>query len=112
VLIVVRGYHYREDLATLRPYLREYRPVLIGVDGGADAILDAGYRPDLVVGDMDSVSDRALSCGAELVVHAYPDGRAPGLQRLTDLGLEAVIFPAMGPARTSPCCSLTTKEPH
>lgn len=96
VLIVVRGYHYREDLATLRPYIREYRPVLIGVDGGADAILDAGYRPDLVVGDMDSVSDRALSCGAELVVHAYPDGRAPGLQRVRDLGLEAVTFPATG----------------
>ena len=95
-LIVVRGYHYREDLATLRPYIREYRPVLIGVDGGADAILDAGYRPDLVVGDMDSVTDRALTCGAELVVHAYPDGRAPGLQRLRDLGLDAVVFPATG----------------
>jgi uncharacterized membrane-anchored protein len=95
-LIVVRGYHYREDLATLRPYIREYRPVLIGVDGGADAILDAGYRPDLVVGDMDSVSDRALTSGAELVVHAYPDGRAPGLQRLEEMGLEAVIFPATG----------------
>lgn len=95
-LIVVRGYHYREDLATLRPYIREYRPVLIGVDGGADAILDAGYRPDLVVGDMDSVTDRALTCGAELVVHAYPDGRAPGLQRLRDLELDAVVFPATG----------------
>jgi uncharacterized membrane-anchored protein len=63
-LIVVRGYHYKEDLATLRPYIREYRPALIGVDGGADAILDAGYSPDLVVGDMDSVTDMALSCGA------------------------------------------------
>jgi uncharacterized membrane-anchored protein len=96
VLIVVRGYHYREDLATLRPYIREYRPVLIGVDGGADAILAAGYRPDLVVGDMDSVTDRALTCGAEVVVHAYPDGRAPGLQRVRDLGLDPVIFPATG----------------
>ncbi|HEY6793272.1 MAG TPA: putative cytokinetic ring protein SteA [Kineosporiaceae bacterium] len=96
VLIVVRGYHYREDLATLRPYIREYRPVLIGVDGGADAILDAGYRPDLVVGDMDSVSDRALTCGAEIVVHAYPDGRAPGRQRVRDLDIEPVIFAATG----------------
>lgn len=95
-LIVVRGYHYREDLATLRPYVREYRPVLIGVDGGADAILDAGYRPDLVVGDMDSVSDRALTCGAEIVVHAYPDGRAPGMERVRELGLDAVVFPATG----------------
>jgi uncharacterized membrane-anchored protein len=95
-LIVVRGYHYKEDLATLRPYIREYRPVLIGVDGGADAILDAGYRPDLVVGDMDSVTDRALTCGAEIVVHAYPDGGAPGKERVVALGLDPVIFPATG----------------
>jgi uncharacterized membrane-anchored protein len=96
VLIVVRGYHYKEDLAMLRPYIREYRPILIGVDGGADAILEAGQVPDMIVGDMDSVSDKALSCGAELVVHAYRDGRAPGLERLQDLGVECVVFPATG----------------
>jgi uncharacterized membrane-anchored protein len=95
-LIVVRGYHYKEDLATLRPYIREYRPVLIGVDGGADAILEAGYTPHLVVGDMDSVTDRALTCGAEVVVHAYRDGRAPGLERVRALGVEPVVFPATG----------------
>jgi uncharacterized membrane-anchored protein len=95
-LIVVRGYHYREDLAALRPYLRENRPVLIGVDGGADALLEAGYRPDMIVGDMDSVSDKALGCGAELIVHAYRDGRAPGLDRLSELNLPAVVFPATG----------------
>jgi uncharacterized membrane-anchored protein len=93
-LIVVRGYHYREDIAALRPYIREYRPVLIGVDGGADALLEAGYRPDMIVGDMDSVSDDALTCGAEIVVHAYRDGRAPGLKRVHELDLEAVVFPA------------------
>ncbi|MQA94086.1 MAG: hypothetical protein GEV11_05350 [Streptosporangiales bacterium] len=96
VLIVVRGYHYREDIATLRPYIREYRPVLIAVDGGADALLEAGYTPDIIVGDFDSVSDRALATGAELVVHAYRDGRAPGLQRIRDMGLDAVTFPATG----------------
>src|SRR5699024_2772773 len=74
-LIVVRGYHYKEDLAMLRPYIREHRPVLIGVDGGADAIMEAGHRPDMIVGDMDSVSDAALTSGAEIVVHAYKDGR-------------------------------------
>jgi uncharacterized membrane-anchored protein len=95
-LVVVRGYHYREDLQMLRPYIREYRPLLIGVDGGADAILEAGYRPDLIVGDMDSVSDRALQSGAELVVHAYRDGRAPGLARVEALGLTPVVFPATG----------------
>lgn len=95
-LIVVRGYDYAEDLASLRPYIREYRPVLIAVDGGADALREAGYTPDLIVGDCDSVSDEALRCGAEIVVHAYPDGAAPGLRRIETLGLEAVTFPAAG----------------
>jgi uncharacterized membrane-anchored protein len=96
VLIVVRGYHYREDLAMLRPYIAENRPVLVGVDGGADAIIDAGWKPDMIVGDMDSVSDRALSSGAEIVVHAYRDGNAPGLERVRALGVEPVVFPATG----------------
>lgn len=95
-LIVVRGYHYREDLAVLRPFVREKRPVIIGVDGGADAVLEAGLKPDLIVGDMDSVSDKALKSGAELVVHAYTDGRAPGAQRLEDLGLKYVVLPMAG----------------
>ena len=96
VLVVVRGYHYREDLAMLRSYIREYRPILVGVDGGADALLDAGLKPDMILGDMDSVSDGALRSGAELVVHAYRDGRAPGQERLEKLGLPSVIFPATG----------------
>ncbi|MCU1619565.1 MAG: thiamine pyrophosphokinae, catalytic region [Modestobacter sp.] len=94
VLVVVRGYDYKEDLQALRPYIRDYRPVLIGVDGGADALKEAGYQPDMIIGDMDSVSDSVLRCGAEVVVHAYADGRAPGLQRVLDLGVEAITFPA------------------
>ena len=96
VLIVVRGYHYKEDLQTLRHYIREYKPILIGVDGGADALFEARHKPDLIVGDMDSVSDDALRCGAEIVVHAYRDGRAPGLERVRSLGVEPVVFPATG----------------
>jgi uncharacterized membrane-anchored protein len=96
VLVVVRGYHYREDLAVLRPYIRDYRPVMLGVDGGSDALLEAGLAPDIIVGDMDSVSDEALNCGAELVVHAYRDGRAPGLKRVQDLDLPCTVFPATG----------------
>src|SRR6266700_4749883 len=99
VLVVVRGSRFREDLAALRPYIRDVRPVLIGVDGGADALLDAGYRPDLIVGDMDSVSERALLLAAgspgrlrrrhptEVVLHAYPGGAAPGRARLEALGV-------------------------
>lgn len=96
VLVVVRGYRHREDLAALRPYIREFRPVLLAVDGGAEALREAGYVPDLIVGDMGSVSDEALTCGAELVVHAYRDGRAPGQRRCSELGLDAAVFPATG----------------
>jgi uncharacterized membrane-anchored protein len=96
VLVVVRGHHYREDLLTLRSYIREFKPVMVGVDGGADALLEAGYRPDIIVGDMDSVTDEGLHCGAELVVHAYLDGRAPGLARIERLGLPSLLCPAGG----------------
>jgi uncharacterized membrane-anchored protein len=96
VLIVVRGYDYRDDLVALRSYIREYRPVLIGVDGGADALVENGYVPDLIVGDMDSVKDETLKSGAEVVVHAYRDGRAPGAERLERLGIESIEFPATG----------------
>jgi uncharacterized membrane-anchored protein len=93
-LIVVRGYDYKLDLEVLRPYIHEFKPVLIGVDGGADALVEAGYAPDMIIGDMDSVTDDVLRCGAEVVVHAYPDGRAPGLSRMHQLGVPAITFPA------------------
>ncbi len=95
-LVVVRSYDYREDLRALRPYVREHRPVLIGVDGGADALAEVGLTPDLIVGDLDSVTDEVLRCGAEVVVHAHADGHAPGLSRVQDLGVPAVVFPAAG----------------
>jgi uncharacterized membrane-anchored protein len=98
VLIVVRGHDYREDLAHLRGsgYLREMSPLVVAVDGGADALLESGVTPDVIVGDMDSVSERGLTCGAELVVHAYRDGRAPGSERLDRLGLAHHTFSASG----------------
>jgi uncharacterized membrane-anchored protein len=96
VLIVVRGYDYRSDLDALRPYISEYKPLLMGVDGGADALIEAGYKPDMIIGDMDSVSDATLRSGAELIVHAYRDGRAPGMERIEKLGLTGVAFPALG----------------
>lgn len=95
-LIVVRGQNYKEDLQTIKSYISEMKPVLVGVDGGADALLEFGLRPDLIIGDMDSISDAALKSGAELVVHAYCDGRAPGMERVRSLGLTAITFPAPG----------------
>jgi uncharacterized membrane-anchored protein len=96
VLIVVRGSTYRKDLRALGPYIRGVRPLLVGVDGGADALLEGGWKPDVVLGDMDSASDEALRCGAELVVHAYPDGRAPGADRLERMGLTHTTVRSVG----------------
>jgi len=96
VLIVVRGDRHRRDLKALRAYIRDVRPLVVAVDGGADGCLEAGLRPDVILGDMDSAGDAALRCGAELIVHAYPDGRAPGRERLLELGLEHTLVPAAG----------------
>jgi uncharacterized membrane-anchored protein len=93
-LVVVRGPGHKRDLRMVRPYVRDFRPVLVAVDGGADALLEAGYKPDVIVGDMDSVSDRALRSGAELIVHAYEDGVAPGSERVRELGLAYHVVPA------------------
>jgi len=97
-LIVVRGVDYKKDLELLRRtgYLKEMRPLLIGVDGGADAFFEVGLKPDVIIGDMDSVSERALRSGAALVVHGYADGRAPGAAHLEELGLDHVVFASDG----------------
>jgi len=96
VLIVVRGPNYRRDLRALRAYIRDTRPIIIGVDGAADAVREAGYRPDLILGDMDSATDAILRSGIEIIVHAYPDGRAPGRDRLVELGVEHTVLPSVG----------------
>ena len=95
-MVVVRGHDYKQDLAALRAYIRQFRPVLIAVDGGADALLDLGLSPDIITGDFDSLSERAMRCGAELVHHVHPDGRAPGRERLAASTLPYVEFVAEG----------------
>jgi uncharacterized membrane-anchored protein len=96
VLIVVRGEGHRSDLKALRAYIRDVRPLVVAVDGGANGCLEAGLRPHVILGDMDSAGDAALHSGAELIVHAYPDGRAPGRERLLKMGLEHMLVPAAG----------------
>jgi uncharacterized membrane-anchored protein len=95
-LVVARGPGYKSDLRMVRPYIRDFRPVVVAVDGGADALREAGLEADMIVGDFDSVSDVALRGGAELVVHAYAGGAAPGAERLRRLGLDFVTVSAPG----------------
>jgi uncharacterized membrane-anchored protein len=95
-LVVVRGVGHQKDLRALRPFIRDMRPLIVAVDGGADALLEAGLTPSMIVGDMDSAGEAALRCGAELVVHSYPDGQAPGRHRLEALGLQFKLVPAPG----------------
>jgi uncharacterized membrane-anchored protein len=95
-VVVVRGHDYKHDLRVLRPYIKEYRPVLIAVDGGADALLEAGHKPDIIIGDFDSLSERAWTCGAELIHHVHPDGRAPGREELVTHGVQYEEFVAEG----------------
>ncbi|OLM18184.1 membrane protein [Pseudonocardia sp. Ae707_Ps1] len=95
VLVVAAGFEYAGVLKRLRAYIKEYRPVLVGVGAGADALVNAKYRPDLIVADPSEVSNQALTSGADVVVPAFPDGHAPGLHRVQDLGASAVTFPSM-----------------
>jgi uncharacterized membrane-anchored protein len=108
VLVVVRGVDHKKDLRTLRSYVRDRKPVLIGVDGGADAIQDEGWTPDMIVGDMDSATNEVLESGAELIVHAYPDGRAPGRDRLDEMKLPYKVVPA--PATSEDVAMLIAAE--
>jgi uncharacterized membrane-anchored protein len=96
VLIVVRGTDHVRDLRALRAYIEDVNPILVGVDGGADAIVREGMRPDVVLGDMDSAGEAALRSGAELIVHAYPNGEAPGAERLRRLALPHTVVPSAG----------------
>jgi uncharacterized membrane-anchored protein len=96
VLMVARSYDFKADLKALKHYIREFRPVLIGVDGGADVLRDAGYRSDMVIGDMDAMSEAALRDAGEVVAHANEHGRVDGLARVQDLRIEPVIFPSAG----------------
>jgi uncharacterized membrane-anchored protein len=107
-LVVVRGVDHKRDIKALRTYIRAERPVLVGVDGGADALIDEGFEPDMIVGDMDSATEGALRAGAELVVHAYPDGRAPGREYLDELGLAYKTVPA--PATSQDVAMLIAAE--
>jgi len=92
VLVVAAGFDHAAELRNLKNYIREYRPVIVGVGAGADELLAAGHTPQLIVGDPAEISIEALTCGADIVVPAFADGHAPGLHRVQDLGAGVVTF--------------------
>jgi uncharacterized membrane-anchored protein len=96
VLVVADEDHAADDLKSLKPFIKEYQPVLIGVGAGAEVLRKAGYRPQLIVGDPNELSTEVLKCGAQVVLPADADGHAPGLERIQDLGVGAMTFPAAG----------------
>ena len=96
VLVVADEDHAADDLKSLKPFIKEYQPVLIGVGSGAEVLRKAGYRPQLIVGDPNELSTEVLKCGAQVVLPADADGHAPGLERIQDLGVGAMTFPAAG----------------
>ncbi|WP_200175650.1 putative cytokinetic ring protein SteA [Tomitella cavernea] len=96
VVVVADGPEHAEDLKRLKPFVKEYSPVLVGVGKGADALVKGGYRPDLIVADPADVTAETLRCGAQVVLPADQDGHAPGLERIQDLGIGAMTFPAAG----------------
>ncbi|GAQ37103.1 thiamin pyrophosphokinase [Mycobacterium pseudoshottsii JCM 15466] len=98
VVIVAEEPSAADDLKSLKPFIKEYQPVLVGVGTGADVLRKAGYRPQLIVGDPDQISTEVLKCGAQVVLPADADGHAPGLERIQDLGVGAMTFPAAGSA--------------
>ncbi|WCK55936.1 putative cytokinetic ring protein SteA [Aneurinibacillus sp. Ricciae_BoGa-3] len=95
-VVVVRGMYDCEDFKALRTYIHDVKPALIGVDGGADILLENGLKPDIIVGDMDSVCDDALKAATDIVVHAYVTGEAPGERRLRSLNLPYHLLAAPG----------------
>ena len=111
-VVVARGPGYKSDLRIVRPYIRNFKPVLVAVDGGADALLEIGLKPHVIVGDFDSVLDAALKTGAELLVHAYSDGRAPGSERLHCARARVLdLYRLRGSAKTSPSSWRTSAGP-
>ncbi len=98
VVVVADGPDHALDLKRLKPFIKEYQPIMVGVDGGADTLMAMGYRPDLIVGDPEGMKSATLKSGAQVVLPADPDGHAPGLERIQDLGIGAMTFPAAGSA--------------
>jgi len=96
VLVVTRGIDFKKDIKAIKNYIFEVKPIIIAVDGAADALIEEGFLPHIILGDMDSVSEKALLSCKEIIVHSYTNGHAPGLKKVKELGLEAKTIACPG----------------
>ncbi|WP_433193115.1 putative cytokinetic ring protein SteA [Nocardia sp. CA-107356] len=96
VVVVADGPDHADDLKRLKPFIKEYAPIMVGVGRGADTLMKQGYRPDLIVGDPDEITTGTLKSGAEMILPADTDGHAKGLERIQDIGIGATTFPSSG----------------
>ncbi len=98
VVVVVRGSRFEADLEAISGYIRDIKPVIIAVDGAADSLISRGFKPHIILGDMDSVSDAALRSGAELLAHQYANSQkvSPALQRMQEQHLPHIVWRFLG----------------
>lgn len=108
VVVVSPAPDTRQRLTELKNFMQEYTPVVIGVGSAADTLADMGYAPDIIVGDPTDVAAENLRSDARVILPADPDGYAPGLERIQDLGVGAMTFPAATDSPTDLAILLAT----
>ena len=96
VLVLHRKFRWKDDLARLKRWISDRDPVLIGVGNGVEALLDAGYRPDVVVGALDEISDLALHECRHVVVSVTSERAKTKDGRLERFGVDPVWFVSSG----------------
>lgn len=84
----------RDRLKGIKNFMSEFTPVIVGVGQASDVLVELGFEPDYIVGDPTDVASESLRSGARVILPAEPDGFAPGLERIQDLGVGAMTFPA------------------
>lgn len=114
VVVVVPGGDGRRRLSSIRAFIREQDPVLVGVDRGADLLLDAGHRPDVVVlsntaDDVDRPSAKALRTARDVVVRVDSGGRLHA-EQLERLGVRPLPVESSGTTEDAALLLLEAEE--
>jgi uncharacterized membrane-anchored protein len=95
VVVAVRSHGWEEELRGIKPFVREQRPVLIGVDRGADALAGAGHHPDVVVvtgGSDDLPAAAVLRRARDVVVLVERGAKRGATEPFERLGIRPLRF--------------------